>query len=134
MRTVLFLALFSTVAFPAVAQKADLTVFDQFNYSLYSSKGYGLNPDQNTKYNYVVDADCKLTEPQAKVFSRKLADSLASARPNLEEITVFLYLKGMNPKSVAYSDAEYTRGSLTDQNFREYATLYTKWENADYCE
>ena len=133
--TALLLILFAVgLGHQAQAQDGDRSVLNQHDYRLHSSSEYGLAASNNRKFNYVVETSCRFTERQAKGYARALADSLSGARPALDEITVFLYLEGMDPAGMAVADATQQAGTLKEENFRAFAYDYTKWKDASVCE
>lgn len=123
-----------TVGAQCYAQQDEKSVLNRYDYRLQSSKEYGLAATNKRKFNYVLTSECRLTEKQASAYSEALADSLADARPQLDELTVFLYLEGMDPAGMAFADATYKDRRFSEQNFRALAFDYTKWEEAPTCE
>ena len=76
-------------------------------------------------YRIILDVD-KL--PSDKEMEKTAIDIWEKGNKNWKEFTVFMYLPGMDTKSLAYGVGEFNQTGLTEFKKNEYALIETKWE------
>lgn len=112
--TVLTLAFLLAFVPNGHVRDARAEVVDRHAYELASSSTTGVAPVSGRKYNYVVATECRFDERQATACSATLADSIATARPGLGKVVVFLYLEGMDPKGIAVAEVRTRDGEVPE--------------------